>query len=267
MTKNQVFEILKQAGGVRAARIIVDNLNSISVFRLYWIVRQLRRGVPVAKIINQRWFFGLKFYTNKYTLDPRPDTETLVSAVISDYVKNCELRILDLGTGTGCIIASLVKNIFGASGVGIDKSWRAIKVARKNVRDLGLGQDVKIIRADFSKLNKNLGLFDVIVSNPPYIARGDRRVDCGAMYDPDIALYADDNGLSAYRVIAKNAGAWLKNGGKIYLEIGQGQTKNVKDIFSDMGWRFLRTECDLAGVERVLVFAKGGIDNVYEKIN
>ena len=133
MTKNQVFEILKQAGGVRAARIIVDN--SISVFRLYWIVRQLRRGVPVAKIINQRWFFGLKFYTNKYTLDPRPDTETLVSAVISDYVKNCELRILDLGTGTGCIIASLVKNIFGASGVGIDKSWRAIKVARKNVRD------------------------------------------------------------------------------------------------------------------------------------
>lgn len=256
MTKNQVFEILKQAGGVRAARIIVDNLMPLSAWRVRKIARQLVRGVPVAKIINQRWFFGLKFYTNKYTLDPRPDTETLVAAVIADCVNDADLRVLDLGTGTGCIIAALVKNIFGASGVGLEKSWRAAKVARKNVRNLNLRQDVKIIRADFAKLNKKLGLFDVVVSNPPYVAKGDKRIDCGALHDPKIALYADDNGLAAYRIIAKNARNWMKKGGKIYLEIGQGQTDSVKNIFLEMGWCFVRVESDLAGIERVLVFAK-----------
>lgn len=256
MTINQAFEIFRQAGGIRAARIITDNTKKLSWWRVYKIARQLRAGVPVAKIINQKWFFGLKFYTNKYTLDPRSDTETLVAAVIADCEKGENIRILDLGTGTGCIISALVKNIYGASGVGIDKSWRAVRVAKRNVRDLNLAQSVKILRADFARIPENMGVFDVIVSNPPYIAFDDSRVNNAAMFDPRMALFASENGLGAYKVIAKNAKKHLKKNGKIYLEIGQGQTKSVRDIFVSNGWNFVRVESDLAGIERVLVFEK-----------
>lgn len=256
MTINQAFEIFRQAGGIRVARIITDNTKKLSWRRVYKIACQLRAGVPVAKIINQKWFFGLKFYTNKYTLDPRPDTETLVAAVIADCEKGENIRILDLGTGTGCIISALVKNIYGASGVGIDKSWRAVRVAKRNVRDLNLAQSVKILRADFARIPENMGGFDVIVSNPPYIAFDDSRVNNAAMFDPRMALFASENGLGAYKVIAKNAKKHLKKNGKIYLEIGQGQTKSVRDIFVSNGWNFVRVESDLAGIERVLVFEK-----------
>ena len=102
MTINQAFEILKDAGGIRAARIITDNIKDLSRLRVWRMARALRRGTPVAKIIHQKWFYGLKFYTNKYTLDPRPDTETLIATVIAD--NPTAPKILDLGTGTGCII-------------------------------------------------------------------------------------------------------------------------------------------------------------------
>ena len=256
MEINQVFESLRKAGGIRAARVIVENTKNFSKIKLWFFCRQLRKGVPVAKIIHQKWFYGLKFYTNKYTLDPRPDTETLVSAVISDCNENKKIRILDIGTGTGCIISALVKNIYGATGVGIDKSWRAIRVAKKNIKTLGLSDKIKILHKDFYKSSGLSQSFDIIVSNPPYIAKNDERVNDGAHYDPDIALYAKNNGLAAYEAIAKNAKNWIKNGGKIYLEIGIDMGRAVKQIFENEGWRFVRSEKDLADIERVLVFQK-----------
>lgn len=256
MEINQVFESLKKAGGIRAARVIVENTKNFSKIKLWFFCRQLRKGVPVAKIIHQKWFFGLKFYTNKYTLDPRPDTETLVSAVISDCTDNKKIHILDIGTGTGCIISSLVKNIYGATGIGIDKSWRAIRVAKKNIKTLGLSDKIKILHKDFYKPSGLSQLFDIIVSNPPYISRTDERVNEGAHYDPAIALYAKNNGLAAYEAIAKNAKNWIKRGGKIYLEIGIDMGSAVKHIFEKEGWRFVRSEKDLASIERVLVFQK-----------
>lgn len=256
MEINQVFESLRKAGGIRAARVIVENTKNFSKIKLWFFCRQLRKGVPVAKIIHQKWFYGLKFYTNKHTLDPRPDTETLVSAVISDCNENKKIRILDIGTGTGCIISALVKNIYGATGVGTDKSWRAIRVAKKNIKSLGLSDKIKILHKDFYKSSGLSQSFDIIVSNPPYIAKNDERINDGAHYDPDIALYAKDNGLAAYEVIAKNAKNWIKNGGKIYLEIGIDMGRAVKHIFENESWQFVRSEKDLAGIERVLVFQK-----------
>ena len=149
---------------------------------MHFFACQLRRGVPVAKIIHQKWFYGIPFYTNKHTLDPRPDTETLVAAVISDNAP--APRILDLGTGTGCIITALVKNIYGASGVGVDISRGAIRVAKRNIKSQDLTNQVKIIRGSFANKNLMKEKFDVIVSNPPYIAYGDNRVNTGAMHDP-----------------------------------------------------------------------------------
>ncbi|MBQ8294036.1 MAG: peptide chain release factor N(5)-glutamine methyltransferase [Alphaproteobacteria bacterium] len=254
MEINQAFTILKSAGGIRAARIICDNTKKLTRFKVWRMAHALRRGVPVAKIINQKWFYGLQFYTNKYTLDPRPDTETLVAAVIADCGVGAKPRILDLGTGTGCIIGAIAKNVAGASGVAIDKSLRATRVAKKNMHDLGLGDRVRVLHCSFNRPYDFGSPFDIIVSNPPYIARGDMRVDAGARHDPKTALYAKNNGLAAYQIIAKNAKDWIKRGGKLYLEIGVGQDAEIKNIFESEKWTFSRAERDLGGIVRVLVF-------------
>lgn len=257
MKINQAFTILQHAGGIRAARIITENRQKLNTFDVWRMARKLRRGVPVAKIIHKKWFYGLPFYTNSKTLDPRPDTETLVAAVISDCGGACHCpQILDLGTGTGCIIASIVKNVAGAHGAAIDKSPGALRVARKNIRDLGLDGRVRVMRGTFEKPPRFDTPFDIIVSNPPYIATGDTRVDSGAMHDPKMALYAADGGLAAYRAIACNAWAMMRGGGKIYLEIGADQGAAVREIFECAGWRFVRAERDLGGIERVLIFQK-----------
>ncbi len=256
MEINQAFTILSNAGGIRAARVITENTKKLSRFRVWKMTRDLRRGVPVAKIIGQKWFYGLRFFTNKYTLDPRPDTETLVAAVIADCTPDAAPRILDIGTGTSCIILSIVKNVIGASGVGIDISRRARRVARKNVKTLGLNQRIEIKHGDFMRPMKFDKPFDIIVTNPPYIAHGDTRVDDGAHHDPKIALYARNNGLAAYMAIAKNAMNAIKKGGKIYMEIGAGQENAITNIFSSHGWKFIRMERDLGDIVRVLVFQK-----------
>ena len=253
MTINQAFELLKRAGGIRAARIITDEFGNLSWFRAHIIAHRLRRGVPVAKIIHRKWFYGLEFYTNRNTLDPRPDTETLIESVISD--KWDAPRILDLGTGTGCIIAAIVKNIDSATGIAIDISRGALRVARRNIKNLNLCDQIKIKHGSFANPKLTREKFDIIVSNPPYIAIGDTRVNDGAKYDPHVALYAKNRGMAAYEEIATNAKNWTADGGRLYIEIGAGAEVPVRKIFESTGWKFVRANKDLAGLTRVLVFA------------
>ena len=254
MNINQAFEILARAGNAHDARVIIENTEKKFAWKIRRMARALRRGVPVAKIIHQKWFYGLKFYTNRHTLDPRPDTETLVAAVIADCGTGVMPNILDVGTGTGCIIAALVKNIHGAHGVAIDKSRGALRVARRNMRNLQMADVVRVMRGDFNNPRCVTEKFDLIVSNPPYIANGDKRVNVGAKHDPRRALYAKNGGYAAYESIAKNARGWLGDGGKIYLEIGAGMGEQVRKIFAQHGWKFVRSENDLSATERVLVF-------------
>ena len=263
MKLNQAFELLKSAAGnPRDAKLVLENIshNWWSVWRA---ARQLRRGVPVSKIIGKKWFYGMEFETNQHTLCPRPDSEILVEAVVGAGLSRP--RILDLGTGTGNLICAIVKNIPGATGVGIDISRRAIRVAKRNVKRHNLTDRIQIIRADFA--DNNFGCFDIIISNPPYIALGDERVDAGAMHDPAGALYAGTDGLDAYRTIAQTARRALRPGGKIYLEIGASHplspcglqrdpASSVIEIFESAGWRHVATHKDLGGIERVLVFKK-----------
>ncbi|MBQ3785166.1 MAG: peptide chain release factor N(5)-glutamine methyltransferase [Alphaproteobacteria bacterium] len=253
MNINQVFTILESAGGVRAAKIITEKYKNMSFWRVAWYAYLLRRGIPVAKIIHSKWFYGLEFYTNRHTLDPRPDTETLVETVIKDCGDNATRKILDLGTGTGCIICALCKNIPNTTGVAIDKSRAALHVAKKNVKKLNLKNQIKLKHDDFSNF-KSREKFDIIVSNPPYIKYGDTRVNDGAKFDPKIALYAKNDGLGAYEEIAKNSIRLLKPNGKIYVEIGAGQSSQVIKIFEYFGWHFERVEKDLSGINRVLIF-------------
>jgi len=252
MTINQAFELLKDAGGIRAARIITDNLPKISWFHAHIIAHRLRRGVPVAKIIHKKWFYGLEFYTNKKTLDPRPDTETLVESVLSD--KFTAPRILDLGTGTGCIIAAIAKNIDSATGIAVDISHGALRVARRNIKKLNLRDRIKIKRGSFANPRLTREKFDIIVSNPPYIAYGDPRVDVAAKHDPRVALYAKNRGMAAYEQIAQNAKNWIADGGRLYIEIGAGGEVSVRKIFESANWHFARAARDLSGITRVLVF-------------
>lgn len=261
MNLNQAFIILKNASNANDARIIckkmahrdTDKLGLVQSLEIKSAARKLRRGVPVAKIIHEKWFYGLPFYTNKNTLDPRPDSETLVDAVLKKA--NDKAKILDLGTGTGCLICSIIKNLNGATGVGIDKSRGALRVAHRNVKNLGLENRIKIMQGDFtSNLKLQPSNFDIIISNPPYIKIGDKRVNSGAFHDPKIALYSGADGLGAYRAIAKNARAWLKQNGRIFLEIGAGQSASVRKIFKNNGWQFIDSYKDLGQVIRVLEF-------------
>ena len=254
MNINQAFTILEKSGDTRAARIITNKYPKISWLRVMYYAHLLRRGMPVAKIIHSKWFYGLEFYTNKHTLDPRPDTETLVEAVIKDCATNEKRSILDMGTGTGCIICALCKNIPNTTGVAIDKSRKALRVAKRNIKKFQMDKQIKIKHADFANF-KSDKKFDIIVSNPPYIKYGDSRVNMGAMFDPKIALYAKNDGLYAYEQIAKNAKKLLKKDGKIYLEIGVGQSNQIIKIFKFYGWNFERVEPDLSGINRVLVFS------------
>lgn len=254
MNINQVFGILKLHGGIRAAQIITNKYKKMSFLRVVWYAHLLKRGMPVAKIIHSKWFYGLEFYTNRHTLDPRPDTETLVEAVINDCIENKHRTILDMGTGTACIICALCKNIQNTNGIAIDKSRSALRVAKRNIKKLGLKNQIKLKHADFANF-KSDDKFDIIVSNPPYIKYGDIRVNDGAKFDPKIALYAKNDGLAAYEQIAKNAKNLIKPNGKIYLEIGVGQSNQIIKIFEFYKWHFERVEKDLAGINRVIVFS------------
>lgn len=254
MNINQVFKFFQKYGGTHAARIITDSKKNkkFSLVWVAWVILQLKRGVPIAKIIHSKWFYGLQFYTNKWTLDPRPDSETLIEAVINNEPNN--IKILDMGTGSGCLIISIVKNISGAYGIGIDKSIHACAVARKNVKKFNLKNKIQIIRKKFnSTLSENT--FDIIISNPPYIKIGDKNVNNGAHHDPKMSLYAKNNGLAAYEQIADSAKKLLKTGGKIYLEIGLGQAPDIRKIFELENWQFNKSFQDLAGIERILCFS------------
>lgn len=265
MTLNQAFKILQKISSPHEAKIIlgkisknkanaIDKLSLAEKLKIFIAARKLQRGVPVAKIIGEKWFYGMPFYTNKYTMDPRPDSETLVEAVLKSQSLK-KLKILDLGTGTGCLICSVIKNLDDSVGIGIDKSRGALQVARKNVKNLKLNNRIKIIRGDFtSNFKPMISKFDIIISNPPYIAIDDKRVDLGASHDPEIALYSGVDGLEAYRAIAKNSHKWLKANGQIFLEIGVGQSASVRKVFNDNNWKFVNSYKDLSGTIRVLEF-------------
>jgi release factor glutamine methyltransferase len=242
MNDLQVFKFLSRFASAHDVKVIMQNMK-ITWKNVGFVAIKLYRKVPVAKIINKKWFYGFQFYTNKYTLDPRPDSETLVEVALSLNPKT----VLDLGTGTGCLLCSIIKNTPSSTGIGIDKSFHAVRVARKNVHSLGLDKRIKIIREKFSDVRN--GKFDLIISNPPYIPVGDTNVNPGAMRDPKMALFGGKDGLKYYREISK-----IKLSNRMLVEIGLGQMDDIKSIFLSNGWNFVSSHKDLSGIVRVLLF-------------
>jgi release factor glutamine methyltransferase len=197
----------------------------------------------------------------KDTLTPRPDTETLIEALL-DQVAEPPARVLDLGTGTGCIVLALLSEWSDAVGVGIDASAEALKVAKENAVSLDLKRRVRFSRADWTQahwaltlIQKFGGPFDVVVSNPPYIPEDDIAgldEDVRA-FEPLRALDGGADGLDAYRIIVESVRVLLVPGGLVAFEVGAGQADAVAKLLTDAGLNLLERRKDLAGIERVVV--------------
>lgn len=211
-------------------------------------------GKPISKIINKRSFWLDDFYVDENVLDPRQDSECLIDAVLAVVDKFDNLKILDIGTGSGCLIISILKELKNACGVATDISLDALNVAKKNAKSI-VGLDrIKFIHSNFAdSINEK---FDIIVSNPPYIRTKDIKfLDISVRdYDPIIALDGGLDGLDAYRAISKQAVDLLEKNGKIFVEIGLGQHEEVCEIFRYFTHKM--TFKDINGVNRVLFFEK-----------
>lgn len=222
------------------------------------IDRRLKRE-PVARITGTREFYGRGFTIAPPALDPRPDTETLIEAALAVVERrgwrDQTLSLLDLGTGTGCILVTLLAELPRAQGLGTDLSPSALALAAANAVRLGVGSRAAFMAADW--LDGIAGKFDLVLSNPPYLASGEIAglAPEVAAYDPMLALDGGPDGLDAYRRIAAGASAVLAEGGRLLVEIGAGQAAQVSDIFRAAGLKLDPSHAigrDLAGRPRVV---------------
>jgi release factor glutamine methyltransferase len=215
------------------------------------------RREPVSHIIGHREFWSLLFRVTAAVLDPRPDSETLVAAVLDHLPdRTVPLRLLDLGTGSGCLLLALLHELPAATGVGVDISAAAIAVARENAGCLSLASRAAFLAADWTE--GVVGSFDVAVANPPYIAEPDLVALAPevALYEPRVALVGGSDGLAAYRALAPQLRSVLRPGGLAAVEIGMGQDRAVTAIFSAAGLAQIDARKDLGGINRSLVFRR-----------
>ncbi len=217
------------------------------------VLERIRTGNPVQYIIGFADFMGEKFIVNKNVLIPRDETEILVTKAIEIALKTNSKKILDIGTGSGCIACSIAKAIDGLI-LGIDVSKEALDVANKNAERLILNKRVSFKESDlFSNLEGEK--FDIIVSNPPYIPPQEKaNIQKEVLKEPDLALYTKDNkGLEFYEKITQNAPKYLNKNGYILFEIGIGQSEDVKNLLLKNGFKNIQIEKDLANIDRVVI--------------
>jgi len=208
---------------------------------------------PVSKILGRREFWGLEFLVDHSTLDPRPDSETLVEVSLR-YLRDVPTpRLLDLGTGSGCLLLALLSAKEGATGRGIDISSDAICMANRNAERLGFQTRASFHAGDWADIET--APYDLIVSNPPYIARAeiDSLEDEVRLFDPRQALDGGPDGLEVYRSLASLIPRLLAPQGHAVIELGFGQAASVSAVFAALGLETIEVAEDLARVSRALV--------------
>ncbi|MGH1353503.1 MAG: peptide chain release factor N(5)-glutamine methyltransferase [Thalassovita sp.] len=210
----------------------------------------LRRtqGEPTSNIRGYREFYGRQFTVNHHVLDPRPETECLIVEALTAPFST----VLDLGTGSGCILLTLLAERSGISGTGGDLSPEALSVAKINAKALGVSDRATFVQSDWFDAIK--GPFDLIVSNPPYITDAEMAELSPEVlnFDPHMALTPGGDGLDPYRILAQQAQGYLTPRGRILCEFGWKQGADVTALFQDAGWSDVRILPDLDGRDRVL---------------
>lgn len=217
--------------------------------------RRLKRE-PVSRIIGLKEFWSIALAITPDVLVPRPETETVVEGALDFVVRGGlrmeKLRILDIGTGSGALLLALLRELPNATGTGTDISTGALKVARENAARCGVEGRCTFVVCDIASVVE--GPFDLLVSNPPYIAHNEITSLAPEVknYDPTVALDGGDDGLAAYRAIAADAKRLLAPGARMFVELGAGQEAAVRDLFTNVGLIAGIARTDLAGIPRVL---------------
>lgn len=221
------------------------------------MVARRTRCEPMAYILGTREFWGRAFMVTPATLIPRPDTEIMIEAVLAHYDSTEAFRFLDAGTGSGCIAVTVAAEYPQASGIAVDVSQEALDIAHSNARAHGVEDRCAMVHSHWDEALPHDQTFDLILSNPPYIAESEREHLMSDVrdYEPSQALFATGNGLDAYRAIASFSLRRLNAGGMVMLEAGMGQAEAIKEIFANEGLVWRRSHADLQAIERVLVFA------------
>lgn len=247
--------LLQHALGLAREDLLRSDVSvSDSAIALYdaLIARRIKRE-PVAKIRGCRGFWKHDFIVSAATLDPRPDSEILLEAALSYRSPEQVRTLLDLGTGTGCLLLSLLGEYENAHGVGVDISEEALKVARENSHRLGMESRAVFQVSDWC--DQIDGVFDLILCNPPYIAESDAETLMPEVrkHDPFIALFGGEDGLHAYRTLLPQAKRHMEKNGLMLVEIGAGQAESVSSLALEAGLRVVGQRPDLAGIPRVLI--------------
>jgi release factor glutamine methyltransferase len=247
--------LLQAASGLSHADIIANpGLPVPNPARLEEMIARRRNREPVSRIMGEREFYGRVFKVTPDVLDPRADSETLIDSVLKRVSRTAAPRLLDLGTGSGILAITLLAELPGATALAVDMSAEALRTAADNAVRLGVAHRMAVQCTDwFTGLE---GTFDVIVSNPPYIATGDIESLAPEVrdFDPRPALDGGSDGLSAYRGIAAHAPGFLRKGGLMAVEIGWSHAKPVAHIFLSNKFNVLDVDKDIAGHDRVLIF-------------
>ena len=219
------------------------------------IYTKLANHIPAQYIIGHAEFFGMQLKVDERVLIPRPETEELVELILAENPEE-NLKVLDIGTGSGAIALALAKNRPDWTITASDISQDALDLAMENAKNQGL--TLSFIKSDcFSEISSK---YDIIVSNPPYISRADEvEVGLNVLHsEPHLALFADEDGLAIYRRIAEDSKDYLNDGGKIYLEIGYKQGQSVPDLFrKNFPEKRVRTLKDQFGQDRMVVIDDG----------
>lgn len=257
--------LVSEATGLSASQVIVEEnreLDAAVMARLADMRGARLAHMPVGRIVGHREFWGLDFQLAPQTLEPRPDTEILVEAVLEMVdrkgLRDAPLRFADLGTGSGAILVALLSELPNAFGIGTDLSFEALCMARQNAQTNGVDDRAGFVRCSYAealgRVKDGAGV-DWIVSNPPYIrhaalAELDPEV---RLHDPELALSGGTDGLDAYRAIVAQAAAHLQScGGSLFLEIGYDQSRSVQEICHFSGFSELDVRRDLNARDRVV---------------
>jgi release factor glutamine methyltransferase len=254
--RRRARQVIGGSLGLEPAELLLDTdrvLDEPQIDQLRSHIERLAAGEPLSRILSRREFWGLNFDLTAETLDPRSESETIVEAVLARVDRKSSLRLLDLGTGSGCLLLALLSELRIAFGVGVDLSPCTTAAARRNAQLLGLSERTSFFVGDWG--SALVGRFDVIVANPPYIATAalaELPPEVGA-YDPSLALDGGEDGLCAYRGIAARISDLMAASAVVALEVGAGQASAVAAILSCHGLSIEAIERDLAGHQRCLV--------------